>query len=104
MVDFGMNAQEAVSAPRLHNQWWPDVLFAEPFALSADTQALLVNMGYHIEQQKPWAAVELIASGILAGATPAKSAADSVASHAPPPSVFLGANDPRRPGGAALAP
>ncbi len=26
----GMNAQQAVSAPRIHHQWLPDVLYAEP--------------------------------------------------------------------------
>ena len=40
MIDYGMNAQEAVDAPRLHHQWLPDVLFAEPFAVSPDTQGL----------------------------------------------------------------
>jgi gamma-glutamyltranspeptidase/glutathione hydrolase len=104
MIDYGMNAQEAVSAPRLHNQWLPDVLFAEPYALSADTQTLLTRMGYHIKQQKPWGAVALIASATLARTTPSESAPDSVATHLPRGAEFFGANDPRRPGGAALAP
>ena len=76
IVDYGMNAQEAVSAPRLHHQWLPDTLFAEPFALSPDTTALLEQMGYHIQQQKPWGAVELIASGSIAHAGPASAVAD----------------------------
>jgi gamma-glutamyltranspeptidase/glutathione hydrolase len=104
IIDYGMNAQEAVSAPRLHHQWLPDTLFAEPFALSPDTTALLEQMGYHIQQQKPWGAVELIASSSTAHAGPASLVADSVAGHTPDPEVFFGANDPRRPGGAALAP
>jgi gamma-glutamyltranspeptidase/glutathione hydrolase len=104
MVDYGMNAQEAVSAPRLHHQWLPDVLFAEPFALSPDTEAMLEQMGYHIQQQKPWGAVELIASGSIPHSGPARSPADSVAGHSSDLAVFFGANDPRRPGGAALAP
>ena len=28
VVDFGMNVQDAVDAPRLHHQWMPDVLYA----------------------------------------------------------------------------
>jgi gamma-glutamyltranspeptidase/glutathione hydrolase len=104
MIDYGMNAQEAVNAPRLHNQWLPDVLYVEPFALSADTEVLLTRMGYKIQQQKPWGAVALIASAALARTNPADAAADSVATHMPGSAVFLGANDPRRPGGAALAP
>ena len=36
MIDHGMNIQEAVSAPRVHHQWLPDVLSAEQFALAKD--------------------------------------------------------------------
>jgi gamma-glutamyltranspeptidase/glutathione hydrolase len=105
LIDHGMNAQEAVDAPRIHNQWLPDVLFTEPFALSPDTAALLVQMGYHIQQQKPWGAVALIASAGLMPAKPADPAPDSVAGHhIADAAVFLGAIDSRRPGGAALAP
>jgi gamma-glutamyltranspeptidase/glutathione hydrolase len=104
MIDYGMNAQEAVDAPRLHHQWQPDVLFAEPFALSPDTTALLEQMGYHIEEQRQWGAVALIASGTQVGARPRIAMADSVASHAVGPAVYFGANDPRRPAGVALAP
>jgi gamma-glutamyltranspeptidase/glutathione hydrolase len=104
MIDYGMNAQEAVSAPRIHTQWLPDVLYVEPYALSADTEVLLMRMGYKIQQQKPWGAVALIASAALARMSPAEAAADSVATHMPGSAVFFGGNDPRRPGGAALAP
>jgi gamma-glutamyltranspeptidase / glutathione hydrolase len=104
MVDYGMNAQEAVDAPRLHHQWQPDILFAEPFALSPDTKALLEQMGYHIQEQRPWGAVALIASGRMTSARPTKAAADSVATHVAAPAVYFGANDSRRPAGIALAP
>src|SRR5699024_5906939 len=30
---LGMNAQEAVSAPRFHHQWMPDILYYEPFGI-----------------------------------------------------------------------
>lgn len=104
MIDYGMNAQEAVDAPRVHHQWLPDVLYAEPFALSPDTQPLLERMGHEIQEQKPSGAVELIASGALGSGKTMASAADSTATHAPEPGVFYGANDPRRPAGVALAP
>ena len=102
VIDHGMNAQEAVDAPRLHHQWLPDVLFAEPFALSPDTKALLTGMGYRIQEQKPWGAVALIAAGKDAEA--GGKAADSVAAHASPRDAFYGANDSRRAAGAALVP
>ena len=36
VVDYGMNIQEAVNAPRFHNQWMPDVLNVEQW-FSPDT-------------------------------------------------------------------
>jgi gamma-glutamyltranspeptidase / glutathione hydrolase len=48
VVDYGMNIQEAVNAPRFHNQWLPDILNVErPF--SSDTVALLKKMGYNVQ-------------------------------------------------------
>ncbi len=41
IIDYGMAPQEAVDAPRLHHQWLPDEIVAEPYALSPDTRALL---------------------------------------------------------------
>jgi gamma-glutamyltranspeptidase / glutathione hydrolase len=46
VVDFGMNAQEAVDAPRLHHQWLPDRTDYERFGLSADTAGALERMGH----------------------------------------------------------
>ncbi len=48
VVDYGMNIQEAVDAPRFHNQWLPDVLNVEQW-FSPDTVQLLQKMGYKVE-------------------------------------------------------
>jgi gamma-glutamyltranspeptidase / glutathione hydrolase len=48
VVDYGMNIQEAVNAPRFHNQWMPDVLNVEQW-FSPDTLNLLHHMGYNVE-------------------------------------------------------
>jgi gamma-glutamyltranspeptidase/glutathione hydrolase len=48
VVDYGMNIQEAVNAPRFHNQWMPDVLNVEKW-FSPDTVNLLRKMGYNVE-------------------------------------------------------
>jgi len=48
VVDYGMNIQEAVNAPRFHNQWMPDVVNVEQW-FSPDTLNLLKHMGYTIE-------------------------------------------------------
>src|SRR6185295_16332590 len=34
VVDYGMDIQEAVAAPRIHQQWMPEATFVEPYALS----------------------------------------------------------------------
>lgn len=48
VVDYGMNLQEAVNAPRFHNQWLPDVVSVEKW-FSPDTLNLLRKMGYNVE-------------------------------------------------------
>ncbi|MGA2644215.1 MAG: gamma-glutamyltransferase [Candidatus Sulfotelmatobacter sp.] len=48
VVDYGMNVQEAVDAPRFHNQWLPDVLNVEQW-FSPDTVKVLRKMGYNVE-------------------------------------------------------
>ena len=48
VVDYGMNIQEAVNAPRFHNQWLPDTLFLEEW-FSPDTVKRLQQMGYGIK-------------------------------------------------------
>jgi gamma-glutamyltranspeptidase/glutathione hydrolase len=49
VVDFGMNAQEAVDFPRFHHQWLPDKIVYEPYGLSADTIAGLERRGHSVE-------------------------------------------------------
>jgi len=46
VVDFGMNAQEAVDAARFHHQWLPDRIDYEKYGLSADTIAELERRGH----------------------------------------------------------
>ena len=38
IMDFGMDVQEAVDAPRIHQQWQPETTTVERFALSPDTR------------------------------------------------------------------
>ena len=103
IVDYGMAPQQAVDAPRIHHQWLPDTIFAEPFALSADTKAALEAMGYAIREQTPWGAAALIAVGPVAAAQPSESSGnDAALSGGTRPGWLYGANDPRRPAGAAI--
>jgi len=48
VVDYGMNIQEAVNAPRFHNQWLPDVVNVEKW-FSPDTISSLQKMGHHVQ-------------------------------------------------------
>lgn len=48
VVDYEMNIQEAVNAPRFHNQWLPDVLNVEKW-FSPDTVSALEKMGYNVQ-------------------------------------------------------
>ncbi len=45
---FGMNAQEAIAANRVHHQWLPDILFYENYGLSPDTIRLLEQKGHQL--------------------------------------------------------
>jgi gamma-glutamyltranspeptidase/glutathione hydrolase len=85
IIDFDMQPQEAVDAPRVHHQYLPDVIAAERFALSPDTARLLVGMGYKVQEEKPWGAAEIIAvdpaTGVLYGATDQRRPAGSAAGY-----------------------
>jgi len=46
VIDHDMNIQQALDAPRIHHQWYPDEILTEPFGLSDDTRAVLEKMGH----------------------------------------------------------
>jgi gamma-glutamyltranspeptidase / glutathione hydrolase len=60
VVDFGLDIQEAVNAPRFHHQWMPDHLVAED-RISPDTLAILRTRGHTIEVEHLWGDGECIA-------------------------------------------
>jgi len=45
VVDYEMNIQQAIDAPRIHHQWLPDAIRYEPFGLSGDTRNILLARG-----------------------------------------------------------
>ncbi|MBS1792433.1 MAG: gamma-glutamyltransferase [Acidobacteria bacterium] len=45
MIDYDMNIQEAIDAPRIHQQWYPDEILYEPLGMSPDTLRLLEGFG-----------------------------------------------------------
>jgi gamma-glutamyltranspeptidase/glutathione hydrolase len=69
VIDFGMNPQDAIDFPRIHDQWKPDRLDTE-LGVSPDTVAQLQRMGYQTQTANPGARVEmvLISDGWVQGA------------------------------------
>ncbi|SFC87131.1 gamma-glutamyltranspeptidase / glutathione hydrolase [Collimonas sp. OK412] len=91
MIDYGMNLQEAVDAPRFHQQWLPEATNLEPFTLSPDTQKILEGWGQKFTVPQPFnhVAAILVGAPSLGGKPVGKNR-------------FYGANDPRRDSGLAL--
>jgi len=91
VIDYGMNVQEAVDAPRFHQQWLLDLTNVDTFAISPDTRQILLGMGHKLGAPQP--ASHLAA--ILVGAP-------SLGGKPSGNNRFYGANDPRRNSGLAL--
>jgi gamma-glutamyltranspeptidase/glutathione hydrolase len=83
VVDFGMNIQDALDAPRFHHQWLPDRIAFEAFGLSPDTRALLEAKGHTLVEVPMQGNAQGVAFDAQAG-------------------VFEGGADSRDPDGAAV--
>ncbi len=64
-LDFGMNIQDAIDAPRIHHQWIPDKIYYENFSLIKDTKENLEKMGYMLEDVNQNFGILGLAEGIL---------------------------------------
>jgi gamma-glutamyltranspeptidase/glutathione hydrolase len=51
VIDFNMSVAQAVEAPRIHQQWMPDVISFEHQGLSADTAVALKAKGQNIKER-----------------------------------------------------
>ena len=85
LIDYGMTVQEAVDAPRFHQQWLPDVTNVDAFGFSPDTRKILEDMGHTLGAQQPSNHM----AAILVGAP-------SLGGKPVGNNRFYGANDPRR--------
>jgi len=83
VIDYDMNIQQAIDAPRIHHQWLPDELVGEPYGLSGDTQRALTARGHALGKQRTLGDAEGIMIEEKTG-------------------VRLGATDPRRSDGPAV--
>ncbi|MBD8709078.1 gamma-glutamyltransferase [Pseudomonas sp. CFBP 13711] len=91
VIDYGMNIQEAVDAPRFHQQWMPETTNLETFAVSPDTQKILESWGHKFAgpQDANHLAAILVGAPLLGGKPVGNNR-------------FYGANDPRRSTGLSL--
>jgi len=91
VIDYGMNVQEAVDAPKFHQQWLPETTNVENFALSPDSRKILEGWGQKFSGPQPanHLAAILVGAPTLGGKPVGKNR-------------FYGANDPRRNSGLAL--
>jgi len=51
VIEFQMDAQEAINAPRIHHQWLPDQIFYERRGLAWDVAENLARMGHKLVER-----------------------------------------------------
>lgn len=59
VIDFGMNATDAVNKPKFHHQWLPDTVFTEK-GFSSATASAMQNMNYKIVEREAIGRTEMI--------------------------------------------
>ena len=82
VIDYGLDIQQAVNAPRFHHQWLPDEIDIEKNGISPDTIKLLQARGHKIKAETYWSEGECIAvdpkTGELLGAPDGRSGGKAV--------------------------
>lgn len=82
VVDYGLDIQAAVNAPRFHHQWEPDEIYVERIGISPDTIKLLETRGHKIHVEGYWSDGECIAvdpkTGELLGAPDGRNGGKAV--------------------------
>jgi len=64
VIDHDMDIQQAIDAPRVHHQWYPDEIVFEPFGMSPDTINILSGYGHKFAEKPSYIAS---ATGIMIG-------------------------------------
>jgi gamma-glutamyltranspeptidase/glutathione hydrolase len=63
VIDYGETPGQALASPRMHMQWLPDVVYAEPATFTAGTLAGLRRMGYNVRFGPAHSAANAVAIG-----------------------------------------
>lgn len=73
VIDFGYDVRTAVDAPRIHHQWFPDIVAMEDGVLDHHGKESFMNMGYEIKDISHLGLIEAILidqkSGKISGAS-----------------------------------
>jgi gamma-glutamyltranspeptidase/glutathione hydrolase len=79
VLDFGLSASEAVSAPRMHHQWVPELLFLDLLGHPADVQQGLIDRGHSLKSFPFFSAGQLVLrqDGWLYGAADPRKAGEA---------------------------
>ncbi len=82
MIDHDMNIQEAIDAPRIHHQWFPDEIITEQYGVSPDTRTALEKLG-HIFAARPTniasaTGISIDENGVKFGAIDSRSDGEAV--------------------------
>ena len=56
VIDFDMDIQAAIDAPRIHHQWLPDEMLYEPMGFSPDTLGILSGYGHKFVEKPGYVA------------------------------------------------
>ena len=82
MIDHDMNIQEAIDAPRIHHQWFPDEIIAEPYGMSPDTRGALEKMGHNFAEKPSNVAsatgISIDEKGVRFGAVDSRSDGEAI--------------------------
>ncbi|MDN7350065.1 gamma-glutamyltransferase [Acetobacter senegalensis] len=88
VVDYGLDIQQAIDLPRLHQQWLPEAVEVEAGAVTPQVETTLEHEGYTFSPHAPWGMPE----GILVGGP---KLGEKGSAH------YYGGYDRRHPGGGA---
>ncbi|MDY6802269.1 MAG: gamma-glutamyltransferase [Cyanobacteriota bacterium] len=80
-VEFGMDVEEAVSAPRIHHQWLPDELSVEEGGFDEEVLAELRRRGHKLRLRRGWGnanAIVLTEDGLLEGAADPRGEGEAI--------------------------